>query len=196
MEPRIAARARLHRNRQEPTAVFPPPPTTSRRGVMHMRASSAYTYALEIKGQAGVAYKIGWAFDFKQRARQFNQAALPALALNYKAELFELWDTARQAFPHGASNPRSLRAASPPRQPRGHRWGKIPRTSGFLEQLHLRSKNGSAFLTKPDTVTPYVASSQHPIHKPTLTKAALSKFTSVMTLLEGLFQSPPTQYPL
>ncbi len=98
LEPRIAARARLHGTEGARRRVSPPP-TTSRRGVMHMRASSAYTYALEIRGPQGVAYKIGWAFDFKQRARQFNQAALPALGgLNYKAELFELWDTARQAF--------------------------------------------------------------------------------------------------
>ena len=31
----------------------------------------------------------------------------------------------------------------------------------------------------------------HPTHQPTLTKAALNDFTPVMTLFEGLFQSPP-----
>ena len=54
---------------------------------------------MEIKGPQGLAYKIGWTFDFKQRARQFNQAALPALGgVRYTPKLFQLWDTARQAF--------------------------------------------------------------------------------------------------
>jgi T5orf172 domain len=98
LEPRVAARARLHGTEGARRRVSPPP-TTTRRGVMHMRASSAYTYALEIRGPQGVAYKIGWAFDFKQRARQFNQAALPALGgVSYTPKLFNLWDTARQAF--------------------------------------------------------------------------------------------------
>jgi hypothetical protein len=64
-----------------------------------MRAFSAYTYAMEIKGPHRLAYKIGWAFDYKQRARQLNQAALPALGgVRYTPKLFHLWDTARQAF--------------------------------------------------------------------------------------------------
>lgn len=98
LEPRIAARARIHgldaaRRRASP------PPTTVRRGVMHMRSAPAYTYAFEIKGASAKAFKVGWAFDFKSRARQFNQAAMPALGgLRYAPNLYYLWDTARQAY--------------------------------------------------------------------------------------------------
>ena len=66
---------------------------------MHVRAFPAYTYVMEIKGPQRLAYKIGWSFDFNQRARQFNQAALPALGgVRYTPKLSHLWDTARQAF--------------------------------------------------------------------------------------------------
>jgi hypothetical protein len=98
LEPRVSARARVDGTDRARRRVSPPP-TTTRRGVMHMRSFSAYTYALEIKGPKGLAYKIGWSFDYKQRARQFNQAALPALGgVRYTPKLFHLWDTARQAF--------------------------------------------------------------------------------------------------
>lgn len=76
-----------------------PPPTATRRGVMHMRRAPAFTYAMRITGARPSAFKIGWAFDFKQRARQFNHAALPALGgLEYQPFRFHLWDTARQAY--------------------------------------------------------------------------------------------------
>lgn len=76
-----------------------PPPTTTRKGVMHMRRAPAYTYAMKIVGARPNAFKIGWAFDFRQRARQFNHAAMPGLGgLEYKPFRFHLWDTARQAF--------------------------------------------------------------------------------------------------
>lgn len=98
LEPRVAARARVEGADRARRRVSPPP-TTTRRGVMHMRAVSAYTYAMEIKGPQGLAYKIGWAFDHKQRARQFNRAALPAIGgVKYTPKLYHLWDTARQAF--------------------------------------------------------------------------------------------------
>jgi hypothetical protein len=52
-----------------------------------------------IKGASQVAFKIGWAFDYKQRQRQFNLYALPELSgLKYQAHLDRLWDTAREAF--------------------------------------------------------------------------------------------------
>jgi hypothetical protein len=76
-----------------------PPPTTTRRGVMHLRAAPAYTYLMKIEGAAEEAYKIGWAFDYRDRERGFNFAALPQLGgLRYCTLLFELWGTARQAF--------------------------------------------------------------------------------------------------
>lgn len=77
----------------------PPPATTRRAGVMHMRRAQAYTYALEIKGARQLAFKIGWSFDYAQRADQFNHASMPDLGgLRYVPFRFHLWDTARQAF--------------------------------------------------------------------------------------------------
>ncbi len=76
-----------------------PVPTTTRRGVMHMRNAPAYTYAFEVLGARPPAYKIGWAFDYEARARTFNQSAMPALGgLRYQTELYHLWDSARQAY--------------------------------------------------------------------------------------------------
>ncbi|MGV6800914.1 MAG: hypothetical protein ACWA5L_03220 [bacterium] len=76
-----------------------PPPTTTRRGVMHMRRAPAFTYALKINGSKIPAFKIGWAFDYKQRADQFNHASMPALGgLEYVPKLNQPWDTAKQAY--------------------------------------------------------------------------------------------------
>ncbi|WP_306260996.1 GIY-YIG nuclease family protein [Pararhizobium sp. IMCC21322] len=76
-----------------------PPPSTTRSGVMHMRRAPAYTYAMRVVGAKTNAFKIGWAFDFKQRARQLNHASMPDLGgLKYAPFSFHLWDTARQAY--------------------------------------------------------------------------------------------------
>lgn len=76
-----------------------PPPATTRTGVMHMRRMSAYTYAMAIEKAAPAAFKVGWAFDYKTRQRQFNSAALPQLGgLLYKVKFFHLWETAMDAF--------------------------------------------------------------------------------------------------
>lgn len=76
-----------------------PPPSTHRRGVMHMRNAPAYTYALKLDGCQSPAFKIGWAFEYRQRARQFNQASMPELGgLAYKECFHQLWDTARLAY--------------------------------------------------------------------------------------------------
>lgn len=76
-----------------------PPPTTTRTGVMHLRRAPAYTYAMAIEGASRVAFKIGWAFDFQTRQRQFNLYALPQLeGLHYQTRLQHLWGTARAAF--------------------------------------------------------------------------------------------------
>jgi hypothetical protein len=76
-----------------------PPPTTVRTGVMHVRRAPAYTYAMEIRGASHIAFKIGWAFDYKARARQFNLYAMPTIGgLSYNVILVELWETARKAF--------------------------------------------------------------------------------------------------
>jgi hypothetical protein len=76
-----------------------PPPTTTRAGVMHMRRAPAYTYCMEVEGAERPAFKIGWAFDFKIRERQFNQSALPQIGgLRYRTKLNHLWDTAQEAF--------------------------------------------------------------------------------------------------
>ncbi|MDI4655047.1 hypothetical protein [Xanthobacter autotrophicus] len=76
-----------------------PPPTTTRRGIMHLRRAPAFTYAMAIEGVDKPAFKIGWAFDWKIRERQFNQASMPTLGgLRYRVFLHELWDTAILAF--------------------------------------------------------------------------------------------------
>lgn len=76
-----------------------PPPTTTRTGVMHLRRAPAFTYAMAIEGATGMAFKIGWAFDFRARQRQFNLYALPQLnGLRYQTRLQHLWGTARAAF--------------------------------------------------------------------------------------------------
>ncbi len=73
-----------------------PPPTTQRAGVMHVRHAPAYTYTMKIEGTAATLFKIGWAFDYKKRERDFNLASLSRLGgLRYRAALYHLWDTAR-----------------------------------------------------------------------------------------------------
>lgn len=76
-----------------------PAPSTTRRGVMHMRRAAAYTYALKIEGSRPESIKIGWAFDWKARMRGFNQAAMPMIGgVRYKGFLFYHWATAIEAF--------------------------------------------------------------------------------------------------
>ncbi|SMH28014.1 GIY-YIG nuclease family protein [Mesorhizobium australicum] len=76
-----------------------PPPTTRRTGVMHMRRAPAYTYAMRIRSADRLALKIGWAFDFRQRANQFNHSSMPDLGgLKYEPVWYHLWDTARLAY--------------------------------------------------------------------------------------------------
>lgn len=76
-----------------------PPPTTKRTGIMHMRRAPAYTYAMQIRSANRLAFKIGWAFDFRQRADQLNHASMPSLGgLKYEPTWYHLWDTARLAY--------------------------------------------------------------------------------------------------
>jgi hypothetical protein len=76
-----------------------PPPTTRRTGVMHFRQAAAYTYAMRIEGAPTPSFKVGWAFDYKMRERDFNLSSLPQLGgLRYRAAFQHLWDTARAAY--------------------------------------------------------------------------------------------------
>lgn len=76
-----------------------PAPTTKRTGIMHMRRAPAFTYAMQIEGAKQSAIKIGWAFDWLQRERTFNHAAMPAIGgLRYNTKLHQLFNTARDAF--------------------------------------------------------------------------------------------------
>jgi hypothetical protein len=78
----------------------PPPTEGARRGIMQMRRGDAYVYwfRLVINGKI-VGHKIGWAFDWRQRLRQFNSVSLLALGgLEYKVKTFQKFDTARLAF--------------------------------------------------------------------------------------------------
>lgn len=92
------ARTRL-KNRDAPARRSSPSPTTIRRGIMHLRRAEAYTYGFSIEGAETAHFKIGWAFDFESRKRQFNRAALPGLGgLRYTPWMTQFWDTATQAF--------------------------------------------------------------------------------------------------
>src|SRR5205823_13599900 len=72
-----------------------PPPTTQRTGVMHYRRAPAYTYAMKIEGVPVSSFKIGWAFDYRAREREFNVSSLPLLGgLRYRTRLYHLWGTA------------------------------------------------------------------------------------------------------
>lgn len=76
-----------------------PPPTTTRTGVMHVRRQSAYTYAMALEGSTPSAFKIGWAFDWRLRQRDFNQIAAPTLGgVRYRTVFYQLWPTATEAF--------------------------------------------------------------------------------------------------
>lgn len=98
LQPTARAQGRLARKHGGARRTAPPP-TTTRSRVMHMRRAPAYTYAMRVVGARSSAFKVGWAFDYKQRARQFNHAAMPSLgSLEYKPILVQLWDTARQAY--------------------------------------------------------------------------------------------------
>lgn len=93
---RVAARIHGHGAVGRHTA---PPPSTTRSGVMHLRRAKAYTYAMKLIGAKGPAYKVGWAFDYRLRQRQFNRASLPGLGgIRYEIAFTELWDTATLAF--------------------------------------------------------------------------------------------------
>ena len=77
---------------------YSPPPTTIRSSVIVGRGH-AYTYAMKIVGASPNAFKIGWAFDYQLRARQFNHASMPSLGgVNYEPIRFELWDTVWDAY--------------------------------------------------------------------------------------------------
>jgi hypothetical protein len=54
---------------------------------------------MQIEGADVPSFKIGWAFDFEHRQRQFNQAAMPEIGgLSYKTCLSKLWPTAKKAY--------------------------------------------------------------------------------------------------
>lgn len=77
----------------------PPPSDGKRRGVMHMRRAPAHTYAFALIGARQSSFKIGWAFDYEIRRRQFNKASLSKLGgIEYGAERHHRWDTAAQAY--------------------------------------------------------------------------------------------------
>jgi hypothetical protein len=93
---RVRARIEGHEKARRRGA---PPPTTTRRGVMHMRHAPAYTYAMVIQRASIECFKIGWAFDYRARQREFNLAAVPDIGgVKYEIRLEHLWETAQQAF--------------------------------------------------------------------------------------------------
>jgi hypothetical protein len=78
----------------------PAPTEGVRRGIMHMRNAPAFVYwFILVTDNKIVGHKIGWAFDWKQRLKQFNSVSLhPIGGLLYKAKRTQEFDTARQAL--------------------------------------------------------------------------------------------------
>ena len=117
LEPTIRARARIEGSPRT-RKMFSPPPTTMRRGIMHMRRASAFTYAMKVEGACSMAFKVGWAFDYKMREDHFNHAAMPELGgLNYKTVFSQPWDTAKAAY---GIEQRLLKYFKPFRHPSNH----------------------------------------------------------------------------
>jgi hypothetical protein len=77
----------------------PPPALNARRAIMQMRRAPAYTYLMEIRGASQPSFKIGWAFDYRLREREFNQHSIPHLGgLKYMTRLWKRWPTAIEAY--------------------------------------------------------------------------------------------------
>lgn len=96
--PSIKAYARLE-GEAKARKHFSPPPSTIRHGIMHLRRAPAYTYAMRIDNAKESAFKIGWAFDYEARQKQFNQVSMPAIGgLKYTIFLKEFWKTAKEAY--------------------------------------------------------------------------------------------------
>jgi hypothetical protein len=76
-----------------------PPPSTKRTGIMQMRRAPAHTYLMELEGGTQKAFKVGWAFEYRMREREFNKVALHELGgIRYRTKLYEFWGTAREAY--------------------------------------------------------------------------------------------------
>lgn len=96
----ISADRKLYGEEEARRRNAPPPTEGVRRSIMQMRSGAAYVYwfRLVIDGKI-VGHKIGWAFDWEQRLRQFNTVALSALGgLRYKVNNVQQFATARLAF--------------------------------------------------------------------------------------------------
>lgn len=78
----------------------PPPAEGARRGIMHMRKGMAQVYWFRlVTDNRIVGHKIGWAFDYRQRLRQFRGVSIAVLGgLQYQAHRFQSLETARLAF--------------------------------------------------------------------------------------------------
>jgi hypothetical protein len=86
----------------------PPPTEGVRRSAMHMRRAPAFLYWFHLVRKRETAegtkseivgHKIGWAFDWENRLRQFNAIALGAIGgLEYRKFAVQDLPTARLAF--------------------------------------------------------------------------------------------------
>lgn len=99
---------KVHGAQEARRRAAPPPTEGIRRSAMHMRRAPAFVYWFrlvrerEIAGDTKaeiVGHKIGWAFDWEKRLRQFNAVALgPIGGLEYKKFAAQDLPTARIAF--------------------------------------------------------------------------------------------------
>jgi hypothetical protein len=96
----ISADRKLFGDEATKRRTAPPPAQGVRRGTMHMRREPAFVYWFRLEAANTVAgQKIGWAFDWRQRVRQFNSVSLSPLGgLLYKPYKTQLFGTAREAF--------------------------------------------------------------------------------------------------
>lgn len=78
----------------------PTPADGVRRSAMHMRRAPAYVYWFRLVSDGKVkGHKIGWAFDWEQRLKQFNSISLSSLGgIQYKQHAVQHLATARLAF--------------------------------------------------------------------------------------------------
>ena len=95
-----------------------PPPTTQRAGVMHVRHAPAYTYAMKIEGAAGTLFKIGWAFDYKKRERDFNSSIAAATWwASLQARPLSLVGHGSGGIQNGTDHPQKIQCSTPSVEP-------------------------------------------------------------------------------
>jgi hypothetical protein len=94
------------------------PPPVAERAASVVGDGPAETYAMELRGARGSAFKIGWAFRHEDRVRRFNLAAMPELGgIRYVPVLSQPWESKYDAYD---MEQRVLRRLDARRHPANH----------------------------------------------------------------------------